>query len=759
MRLGTVVLSASYRPAALAAKMTSILDVISDGRLVLGLGTGSDRPEHEAYGLAFASPSARTEALERALDVIQALWGERDGATVAGLVAAPCRPKPVQCPSPPILLAAHGPRLLRLAGERADGVIAAFVEPAELARRLEVAGQAYTREARAGGFDAAIYTYVLPLVQETDDWISAEAKELGTTPAGLRRWLSTTGIVAPPDELRDRVLAYRAAGATDAILVLPNRVPDEAIVALAEAVLERPDRPVMVSSPDVTGQKNLVHRLVGVHRADGRGGDLAVIDGDRQWSFDDLWESSARASGTFAAAGVRRGERVVIALRDGTDWLAAVLGAAGLGAVAVPIDPMADAARLAEILADAEPTAVVVPDGSAIPTGPWRVLDPSSLADGSPRPPIAVHEGDLAYLVYSSGSTGRPKGAMHAHGDLGAGIETYAAEVLELGRDDRCHSAARLFTSLGFGNGFFRPLGRGAAIVLSATLPTVRSVLHTVARDRVTVLTGVPTFWAQLADFATRHPVGDDLESVRLAVSSGESLPAPIGARIRETLGLDLIEGLGCSECSNILISTRPGRPTPGQLGQVVSGIDIRLADPDGLPVADGEPGRLWIRSSSNTSGYWRRPDLTRDLVHGEWLRMGDVLVAEQGVYRHVGRVDDLFKVDGLWISPNEIEAALHEHPDVVDVAVIGLPDDRGLLRPVAVVVRRAASTVEAHDLRRHVVGRLDGRRAPSRIEFVADLPRLSSGKVDRRGLRESLAGALERGSATDLAADGMMDR
>ena len=261
-------------------------------------------------------------------------------------------------------------------------------------------------------------------------------------------------------------------------------------------------------------------------------------------------------------------------------------------------------------------------------------------------------------------------------------------------------------------------------------------MLRTVALQRVTILTGVPTFWAQLADFASRHPIGDGLASVRVAVSSGDSLPAPIAARVRDALGLELVEGLGCSECSNILISTRPGRPTPGRLGTAVSGVDIRLANADGVDVADGEPGRLWIRSSSNTSGYWRRPDLTRDVVHGEWLRMGDVLIREAGTFRHVGRVDDLFKVDGSWVSPIEVESALLEHPGVTEAAVVGRPDDRGLIRPCAFVVVSEGVCVTDHELRQHVAARLDRRSTPTRIEIVSELPRLPSGKVDRRAIR-----------------------
>ena len=481
--------------------------------------------------------------------------------------------------------------------------------------------------------------------------------------------------------------------------------------------------------------------LVVERHADGELTDHpAAIDDDGSWSFADVSAASARAAGALAEAGVRRGDRVAVALRDGRPWLAAFLGAARLGAVPVPLDPAAGEERLAGILDDCEPAALVAEPEAAAPG--VTLVEPGALADGEPRPVQPVHPEDLGYLVYSSGSTGRPKGAMHAHQDLRAGIETYAREVLALTPGDRCHSMARLFTSLGFGNGFFRVLGSGATAVLSAgALPTPRSVLGTVERHGVTVLTAVPTFWSQLARFLERHPDPGALASVRLAVSSGDGLPASVADRLRQVTGIDLIEGLGCSECSNIVISTRPGEPLPGTLGRAVEGVEIRLADAEGAPVAVGEAGRLWIRSPSNTTGYWRRVAETRELVYGPWLRMGDVMSQEDGVYRHLGRSDDLFKVDARWVSPVEVEAAILTHPAVAEAVVVGLPGADGLTRPAAFVVLapdagEGGTDDLAADLRRHVARALEPHKAPQSVTVLDELPRLPSGKIDRRRLR-----------------------
>ncbi len=744
-RLGVAVLSASYRPAPLAAKMATVIDVISGGRLIVGLGTGSDLAEHRAYGMPFGSPAERTAGVREALEVMRAMFENPDGADVPGaLEAAPNRPAPAQPGGPPILLAAHKPRLLRLAGERADGIVAAFVEAETVAERLGVAGEA-RRAAGRPPLRCALYTFALPHPsrREAEAWLRPEAEALATTPRSLLRWLRGTGIVVPADEMPAELARLGEAGVTDAALVLPSRVPLEALDALGEAALA-PAAPAAAPAPAIVPSaragENLVELLVERHAGGGLAEAGAAVDDSGSWTFAELSEAAARAGGALYEAGARRGDRVAIALRDGRPWLAAFLGTARIGAVAVPLDPAAGDARLADVLDDCEPAVVVAEPDRDAPPGPPRI-DPAALGAGRPAPVAAVHPEDLAYLVYSSGSTGRPKGAMHAHGDLRVGVESYAAEVLGLGPGDRCHSMARLFTSLGFGNGFFRVLGRGATAVLSGTMPTPRAVLGLVARERVTVLTGVPTFWSQLARFLERHPDDGALGSVRMAVSSGDSLPPPVAARLREVAGIELLEGLGCSECSNIVISTRPGEPLPGTLGRAVEGVEIRLADDEGRPVEPGAPGRLWIRSDSNTTGYWRRIAATRELVYGPWLRMGDVLSEQDGVYRHLGRADDLFKVDARWVSPVAVEGALHDHEAVAEAAVVGRPDADGLLRPAAFVVLAAGSEAGeelADDLRRHVARTLAPHSAPQTVTVLEELPRLPSGKLDRRRLREA---------------------
>ena len=569
--------------------MATVVDVMSGGRMILGLGTGSDRAEHDAYGFAMGTPGERTAGVRRALEVVTAMRANPDGATVDGVLdAAPNRPS---AEGPPVWVAAHGPVLLRLAGRSADGIVAAWTDargvrgPHPRGRR----GRRGRRAPPAGPPRSTPSAWRGPSPSCTPGWPPRRARSTPRRPAccagcapAAGSWEPRTRCgrslrrmrprARPTPSSRCRHGSRRRPTTPWPMRCCPPPPPGP------------PRRRCRTSSP----RDNLVHLLVQRHREAGAGDRVAAIDEDGAWTYDQLGQAAARAAGALAGAGVRRGDRVAIALRDGRPWLAGFLGTAWLGAVAVPVDPASPADRVRLILDDCEP-ALTLADPE-VDAGGWPTAPAALLETGTPRPAAAVHPDDLAYLVYSSGSTGRPKGAMHAHRDMATGIDTYARHVLELGPEDRCHSAARLFTSLGFGNGFFRVLGSGAIAVLSGARPNPRTTLAVVADHRVNVLTGVPTFWAQLAEFLARHPQPGALAGVRLAVASGDSLPAPVAARLEELTGLRIVEGLGCSECSNVLISTRSGERGGGTLGSVVPGVEVELRDPDGRVSGDGEP-------------------------------------------------------------------------------------------------------------------------------------------------------------------------
>jgi acyl-coenzyme A synthetase/AMP-(fatty) acid ligase len=465
---------------------------------------------------------------------------------------------------------------------------------------------------------------------------------------------------------------------------------------------------------------NLVSALVERHRRLGRGAHPAVIDDEGAWTFDELSRASAAAAGALRDRGVRRGDRVAVLLPDGRRSAAALLGAVRLGAIAVPLDPAAPPERLGAVLDDCAPATVVA-------GGPL---------EGAPAPVADVAAGDLAVLVYTSGTTGCPKGVAHTHAVAAAGGPSFLRDVAGAGPGDRCYAAARTATALGFFIGLARPLAAGATAVLSARPGSARRALAVVAAHRATVVAAVPTVWLQLVAVLARRPTeAARLASVRCGVASGDRLPAGAAARLASLGGPPLVDGLGSSECGDIVLATAPGR---AGFRRVTPGVDVAVADRAGAPLPDGAPGLLWVRTPAAAAGYWGRDDLTRRLRAGAWLRTEDVVVRRGGALHHLGRDDELFKVDGLLVSPAEIERALAEDPRVAEAAVVGAPQAGGLVRPAAFVVPVAGAAPApglARELRRAVARRLTPALAPSRVVVTDALPRHASGKLDRRRL------------------------
>jgi acyl-coenzyme A synthetase/AMP-(fatty) acid ligase len=342
---------------------------------------------------------------------------------------------------------------------------------------------------------------------------------------------------------------------------------------------------------------------------------------------------------------------------------------------------------------------------------------------------------ETCLLVYTSGTTGRPKGVAHAHRALAAGGPSFLRDLAAVGPGDRCHAAARTATALGFFIGLARPLGAGAAAVLSGAAPSGRRALAAVERHRATVLAAVPALWLQVAAILARdRGAAPALGSARVGISSGDRLPPDLAARLASLGAPPLIDGLGSSECADIVIASRPGEPG---FGRVTPGIDVVVADGGRAPVPDGAPGVLWVRTPAGATGYWGLPGASRRLRDGPWLRTEDVMARRGRALVHLGRADELFKVGGRLVCPAEIERALAEDPRVAEAAVVGAPR-AGRLRPAAFVVPAAGAATGpalARDLRRRVARRLEPDLAPERVVLTDALPRHASGKLDRRRL------------------------
>ncbi|MFG2016117.1 benzoate-CoA ligase family protein [Actinomadura geliboluensis] len=497
----------------------------------------------------------------------------------------------------------------------------------------------------------------------------------------------------------------------------------------------------------------------------GPGGDLA---------YAELAELAGHVAAGLASRGLRGEERVVLFMADGPLMAAAILGAMRLGAVPVPVSTMLTGGELAALLNDARARVLLVSDAFAVTAEAALALAPgvrhvaveggaalqappgvrvttfdALVRDGRerggepPEPdatPYATSDDSSALWLYTSGTTGKPKGAMHRHANIRHVVETYGRQVLGITPEDRCYSVAKLFFAYGIGNSLFFPLAVGATAILDPDRPTPASVAERLAEYRPTLFFAVPTFFAAILNADV--PV-EAFASVRLAVSAGEPLPAELCRRFTARYGVEIIDGIGSTECLHIFLSNRPGQVRPGTTGTAVPGYELRVVDDDGADVRPGTPGSLLVKGESIATGYWCRTDTTRKVFQGEWLRTGDTYVVdEDGYYTCLGRTGDMLKAGGIWVSPAEVEARLLEHPAVAMAAVVGLPDADGLDKPVAAVVLKEGAVAEPAELIGFCRAGLASFKRPREVLVVDKLPTTPTGKLRRFAVRD-LAAAL----------------
>ncbi len=484
----------------------------------------------------------------------------------------------------------------------------------------------------------------------------------------------------------------------------------------------------------------------------------AVIGPAGTLTYRELIAEAARWGHAFIAAGLKRGDRIPFFLDDTPVYPAAFFGAVRAGFVPVLLNVQTKpdvlnfflkdtSARIAlceasladsfgaETLKGAALEKVVIVNGDA--NGSNRVAAQDFLAGQPDRLDCAdTTPNDMAFWMYSSGSTGRPKGIVHLHHDMAYTQATYGERLLKLTPDDICFSVPKIYFAYGFGNAFTFPFSVGATTVLMPGQPRPDAVLETIERYRPTVLFGLPTLYTALAraEEAAQH----DLSSLRQSMSAAEVLSEDVYKAWKKLTGHGPTEGLGSTEMLHIYLSNTLDDHRIGAAGARVPGYEIRLETPDGKPAAAGEEGVMLVRGHSSAPAYWNRPDKTRETMRGDWLYTGDRFVEKDGYYYFQGRADDLIKVSGQWVWPLEVERCLNEHPDVHECAVLAhqLPDRRMTLR--AVVRLRAGNAddeAQSELLRAFVKSRLAPFKYPRIVEYVDELPKTGTGKIDRQAL------------------------
>jgi benzoate-CoA ligase family protein len=497
--------------------------------------------------------------------------------------------------------------------------------------------------------------------------------------------------------------------------------------------------------------------------AEGRGAAPAFHCADRVLTYGDLRELVDRTGNALRELGVEPEQRVVMVCLDTPEFLGTFWGAIKIGAVPVPVNTLLRAPDYRYVLDDSRARVAVVSAPllaemtPALQGAPYvrHVL----VAGGAPGPHLSFEDGvarasatleaaptcrdDVAFWLYSSGSTGRPKGAVHLHHDMVVAAETYGKQVLGIRPTDKVYSAAKLFFAYGLGNAGYFPMSVGAQSVLYPGRPTPDVVFDLVARHRPTIFFGVPTLYAaMLAAKEGARPL--DLSSLRLCVSAGEALPADLYRRWRERFGVEVIDGIGTTESGHIFLSNRPGSVRPGSSGLPVPGYECAIVDDEGRPVAPGEIGNLRVRGDSTMAYYWNQHDKTKATLFGPWILTGDKYHQDvDGYFWYDGRGDDMLKVGGIWVSPIEVEATLIQHDAVLEAAVVGQEDADRLVKPRAYVVLKEpgrASEALAEELRAFVKDKIAPYKYPRWFEFVTDLPKTATGKIQRFKLRQERA-------------------
>jgi len=514
---------------------------------------------------------------------------------------------------------------------------------------------------------------------------------------------------------------------------------------------------------------NAAAYFVDRHVLEGRESKTAIECGDLRITYGQLFALVNRLGNGLKGLGVRIEERVLLLLLDTPEFAVGFFGAIKIGAVPVPVNTLLKPADYKYLLNNSRARVAIVsasllPLLHAIPRKELRYLE-AIVVVGGPAPAGTISFEDLiqdsaseleaaptgkddaAFWLYSSGSTGQPKGCVHLQHDMVVSAERYAKAILKITESDRFFSVAKLFFAYGLGNGLYFSLSVGATSILLPDPPRPQAIFDVIERHRPTLFFSVPSNYVRLLAHPAPPERDFDLSFIRHAVSAGEALPAAVFHHFKERFGVEILDAIGSTEALHMMISNVPGAVRPGSSGKVIPGFEAKIVDDSDQSVAQGQIGNLVVKADSTCAHYWNEHEKTKDTLAGHWLRTGDKYHQdEEGYFWYAGRSDDMMKVSGVWVSPIEIERVLGDHPAVLEVAVVFRQDTHELPRPVACIVLRdgASGTPQlARELQEFVLSRLPVYKRPHWVEFLPELPKTATGKVQRFKLRGAMTGSV----------------
>ncbi|OLN22114.1 4-hydroxybenzoate--CoA ligase [Domibacillus antri] len=496
----------------------------------------------------------------------------------------------------------------------------------------------------------------------------------------------------------------------------------------------------------------------------GLGEKTAIYYRSQQVTYRDLQMSVNKTGNALKGLGVEPENRILLVCHDSPEFISSFYGAIKIGAVPIPVNTMMKPKDYEYYLNKSRAKALIIHEDV------WEQIKifrsnylylQHVIVISEDRQKLFVKEfsfwaltqqaneqletcctceDDAAFWLFSSGSTGEAKGVIHLHHDMEYSLDTYARQVLKITKDDICFSASKLFFAYGLGGGMFFPLGAGASTVLLSERPLPEKVFEMIETFKPTIFFGVPTLYGSMMDYAERSGKAFNLSSLRICTSAGEALPESFSRRWKDMYNLDILDGIGSTEALHIYISNRIGDIKPGTSGKVVPGYEAKIVDEEGHEVPPDTVGDLVIKGDSLTPGYWNLHELNKMRIKGEWFFTGDKYSRdEEGYFKYCGRADDMLKIGGIWVSPIEVENCLVEHPAVLEIAVVGEEKDDGLTLLKAFIVLKNgydASGELTEQLKALAKSKLAKYKYPRVIEYLDELPKTSSGKIQRFRLR-----------------------
>jgi len=510
----------------------------------------------------------------------------------------------------------------------------------------------------------------------------------------------------------------------------------------------------MEDNPSSFSQYNAADDLISRNLRAGRGNKIAFRDRSGVHSYLDIEERTNQFANLLISMNIKQESRLILVMSDSADLVICFLGAIKAGVVPVPLNTRLSSEDYAYIFSDSRADACVISEhlvdivSKNVPKAARVLVDGSSNAyptlasvlESADKTKVtaSTKPDDVCFWLYTSGTTGSPKGVVHLHSHLAPTADLYAIPILNISEDDVVFSAAKLFFAYGLGNALTFPMAVGASAILLEGPPEPERIKKIFLEEKPTLFFGVPTLFAML--LASDNLPTKDKHSVRLCISAGEPLPSDLLARWQSKFGVDILDGLGTTEMLHIFVSNRPEEITPGSTGRVVPGYQIRLINDNNEVCAPGEMGVLEVSGPSSALMYWGQRQKTKDTFRGSWTRTGDnYSISEEGVMTYRGRNDDMLKVGGIYVSPFEVEAALIKHEAVLEAAVVGKNDQDGLVKPKGFIVLNknfASSDELASELINFVKTNLAEYKYPRWVEFLDELPKTATGKIQRFKLR-----------------------